>query len=202
MRRAAWLLAAGLAFAAPSAARASVLFDFEDQAFGADTPLTVTESGLTATFDSAGGPGSFGITSAYPLFSTLSGNILLSPGSAFVDTVPLTVTFSRAVSSLSLRFGIGTVGVTTLSFATDAGGAGSAAGSTPPRDLFAQGALSYAGPSFTSITLASAALDFAIDDLSVNLAPVTGVPAPGAAALAAGLLCLAAAARARRARSF
>jgi len=186
------LLVLGSAFVQP-AASAPVLFDFEDQSFGADTPFSITNGLLTATFASPADPGAFGITSAFPLFTIMSGNILLSPGSAFVDSVPLVITFSQPVHSVSFQFGLGGVDPGGLiELTTNAGGSASVGGTVPIGSLLPQGTLFFEGDSFTVLTLSSNMLDFGIDNLSVD-ASVDPTPLPASLPLfATGLLALAA----------
>jgi hypothetical protein len=163
-----------------------VTFDFEDQAFGADTPLSIAKPALTATFSSPADPGAFGITSAFGLWPGMSGNILASPGSAFVDSVPLTITFSRPVRGVSLQFGLGSIDPAgMIELDTDAGGHAIQTGIVPIGSLLPEGELTFIGDYFTSITLISNVLDFGIDNLRVDL------PEPASLAiLSLGLLGL------------
>jgi hypothetical protein len=175
----------GVIMAQPAAA-SLVPFDFEDQVFGADTPFSITEGSLTASFSSSGDVGGFGITAAYGLFPIMSGNILVSPGSAFVDSVPLTIMFSQPVIGVSFLFGLGSADPAgTIDLTTDGGDAASATGTISVGSLLPQGELVFSGHYFTTLTLSSTALDFGIDNLVIDLPE----PAP-MAALTLGMLML------------
>ena len=178
-------LVLGAALARPAVAEV-VLFDFEDQVFAADTPLSIVKGSFTANFASPADPGAFGITAAFGLFPSMSGNILASPGSSFVDSVPLTITFSRPVRAVSFQFGLGSADPGSLiELATNAGGSTSKAGTVQIGSLLPQGVLDFSGDYFTVLTLFSNTLDFGIDNLSVDL------PEPASAAvLALGLFAL------------
>jgi hypothetical protein len=110
-----------------------------------------------------------------------------------VTNLPLVITFSQMVDSISLLFALDTQpapGMLTLT--TNTGGTVSAGGSVPGGSfLYPEGMLSFSGAPFTSVTLSSPVLTFAIDDLVVNQ-----VPAPGGLALFG--IGLAALRRARR----
>ena len=178
------LLAFGGSLALPALA-GPVTFDFEDQPFGGDTPLSITQDSLTATFMSPGDPGAFGITSAFGLYPEMTGNILLSPGSAFVDSVPLTISFSEAISSITFQFGLGgTAPGAMIQLLTDAGGSALATGTVPIGSLLPQGLLTFTGAAFRQIALSSNTLDFGIDNLTVSAA-VTPVPEPAPMAMIA-----------------
>jgi hypothetical protein len=169
----------GAALIRPAAANI-VTFNFEDAVFGADTPLSLTEEGLTATFASpAADPGGFGITSAFALWPEMSGNILASPGTAFVDGVPLIITFSKPVRAVDLQFGLGGIDPSgEIDLSTNAGGSASAHGTIPGgAGVLPQGEITFAGDYFTTLTLTSTALDFGIDNLQVDL------PEPASAAI-------------------
>jgi hypothetical protein len=163
-----------------------VTFDFEDQVFGADTPLLITKPSLTATFSSPADPGAFGITAAFGLWPEMSGNVLASPGSAFVDSVPLTITFSRPVHGVSFQFGLGSIDPAgMIKLGTDAAGSASQAGAVPIGSPLPQGEVAFSGDYFTVLTLTSNTVDFGIDNLQVDL------PEPASiAVLSLGLLGL------------
>ncbi len=174
---------------AASANAKTVVFDFEDQEYGAVTPLTSTVDGLTATFASATDAEGFQITSAF--YQTLTGNYLAGPGPDFVTGNTLTISFSQAVRSITLNFAVDTAPTLTLS--TSARGGATATGIAPGGSfLYPEGVLSFAGPRFNSVTLSSDALSFAIDNINVT------VPEPSAFALF-GMGLVAAAALRRRA---
>jgi hypothetical protein len=161
-----------------------VTFDFEDQVFGADTPLSITQLSLTASFSSRADPGAFGITAAFGLWPEMSGNVLASPGSAFVSGVPLTITFSRPVHAVDFQFGLGSIDPAgMIEVDTDAGGRASESGTVPIGSLLPQGDMAFSGNYFTVLTLTSNTLDFGIDNLQVDL------PEPASlAVLSLGLL--------------
>lgn len=85
------------------AARADAVFDFESTAAGASLPLTLTNNGLSATFAGNGGVcAAIGLQG--PLFSTLTGNILIQNFCVTSGVGPLSVTFSENVSTLTFNF--------------------------------------------------------------------------------------------------
>src|SRR4051794_19211065 len=78
--------------AADMAQAATATYDFEAQApFTTFTPFSIPDNGVTATFSSPVDPGGFGVVPAF--FATLTGNVLLSPGPAGFDTIPLHISF-------------------------------------------------------------------------------------------------------------
>jgi hypothetical protein len=173
------LLAVGVLAAGPPAAQAGlVTFNFEDQTFAETTPLAITVGSETAAFTSPDDPTGFTITSS--LFSSLSLLVLQSPGENFVTNLPLVITFSHMVDSISLLFALDTQPAPgTLTLTTNTGDTVSAGGSVLGGSfLYPEGLLSYRGAPFTSVTLSSPVLSFAIDDLVVNQ-----VPEPGGVAL-------------------
>ena len=201
LRRLSTLAAIGIASVAglPAPAHAAaILFDFEGQPIGEQTPFTIATAGLSATFAGPSGvdPGAFGLSynsSSGPLgapYRTLSG-AFLDVGSAFgAAGSPLTITFSAPLSALRLAFALDDpANATALSLATDAGGAASARGSSGYRSP--EGTLSFSGAPFTVVTLSSGALDFQVDDLTATTAAGTTVPEPASlAALCAGLAAI------------
>ena len=192
MRPATGSLAAALVLAlVTTAANAkTVVFDFEDQAFGAVAPLASSVDGLTATFASSPDESGFSISGAF--FSTLTGNYLQGTGPFFTTGNALTIRFSDDVRSISLKFATDTE--PTLNLFT-AGGTASATGIAPGGFfLNPEGVLGFAGPNFRTVLLSSNALSFAVDDITVT------TPEPAAFALF-GLGLLGAGALRRRARA-
>lgn len=193
-------VAAVLACALP--AHADVLFDFENQPLGTETPFILASAGgLTATFTGPADidPGAFGISSnivqpggpAYRLMNV----DFLTIGSAFgASGAALTITFSQPVTSFSVNFAIDDPAhLSTLSFSTNAGGTISTMGSLTSGFRYPEGTLSFSGAAFTVLTVQSNAIDFQLDNLSV-----TPVPEPTALLLlGAGLPLTAAWARRR-----
>ena len=153
-------------------------FDFDDQDFGATTPLSITKSGLTASFTASGDAQGFAIGGAF--FQTLTGLYLQSPGPGFVTGSSLTIAFSRAIRSITLGFGLDTQPAPApLVLTTNKGGTVSASGTVPGGFfLYPEGTISFGAAPFNSVTLTSDALSFAIDNVSVDI-----LPEPGALAL-------------------
>lgn len=188
---------------------ATLLFDFEGLPLGDETPLTITASGLSATFAGPPSvdPGAFEISynsSSGPLgapYRTLSG-AFLTVGPAFgAPGSPLTITFSAPLSALSLQFALDDpANNTALGLATDAGGTASAGGVLSRGYRSPEGTLSFSGAPFTTVTLGSGALDFQIDDLTATTAAAAGVvPEPASLAMVCAGLAVIPLAR-RRAR--
>lgn len=189
--------AAALLAAHPEPSRAAAInFDFEGRALGAQTPLSITSGGLTATFSGPAGvdPGAFEISynsSSGPFpapYRTLQ-VAFLTVGNAFgAAGSPLAVSFSAPLQAIQLGFALDDpTGVASLSLATNAGGAASARGVFASGFRYPEGVLSFAGAPFTAVTLSSPALSFQIDDLVA-----TTVPEPvSLSLLGAGLASLA-----------
>ena len=150
---------------------APIVFDFEDQDFGAVTPLTITRAGVSATFASPDDAAGFQISGAF--FQTLVGNYLQSPGPDGVTGSTLTIRFSKAVRSISLGFAVDTQPAPApLVLTTDKGGTASASGTVPGGFfLYPEGTLGFNAAPFHSVTLATSALSFAIDNVSVEALP-------------------------------
>ncbi len=162
-----------------------VLFDFEDQVFGATTALASTQNGLTATFASPTDLQGFQISGGF--YQTLTGNYLASPGPDFVTGNTLTIAFSQGVRAIRLNFATDTD--PTLSLVADNGGAASATGTAPGGFfLYPEGVLAYSGGFFRSVALSSAALSFAIDNVSVTVAEPSAFALLGVAALGVGVV--------------
>jgi hypothetical protein len=202
--------AAVLTFAAlphPSRA-AAILFDFEDQAVDAQTPLTITSGGLSAAFagPSAVDPGAFAVgfnISNGPFaapYRTLTG-AFLTVGPAFGATgSPLTITFSAPLSAISLLFALDDPAhATSLTLTTDAGGTTSSTGALSADFRYPEGTLAFSGAAFTTVTLSSSAIDFQVDDVRATLQATASVPEPASfAMLGAGLAAFIAQRRSRR----
>jgi len=173
-----------LAIASPAHASVAT-FDFENQNIGTETPFSLTNNGVTATFastgdDPSGFGGAFGIVANFgSTYKRMSGDFL-SVGSARISNDPLTITFSQAITSFSFDFALDDPGstTTTLAFTTDAGGSGAQSGSLDPNFRYPEGLLSFSGSPFTSITFSSAAFDFQMDNLQVTTAAAAAVPEP------------------------
>ena len=181
---------------------AGTLFTFDTDTPGTSTTFTDTVGGLSATFSSPSDPGGFTVTSGF--FSSLTGNVLLDPGPAGADSIPLTVSFSSPLSNISLLFatnsGAGVFLVLDAFSGATLVGTASASGTVPGGFTFPEGALSFGGPTFDSIVLSSSALDFAVD--SIDATPTPEPSSWGSSALGLGLLCYAyRRARFRRMRS-
>jgi hypothetical protein len=165
-----------LTFASPAAATTAT-FNFDSDVIGTSTIFANTNNGVTATFSSPADPGGFAVSLSF--FQSLTGNVLLNPGPAATNQIPLTISFSQPVTSISLLFAVNTsnAGLDGLSLLTNAGGSVSAFGSVPGGFFFPEGSLSFSGAAFTSVVLSSAGLDFAIDNVVVSDAAATPLPA-------------------------
>lgn len=180
---------------ASSAANAAV-YDFENQPIGTETPFTLVSGGLSATFAGPSGvdPGAFGISSNFLTptgfqYRLMNGDFL-TIGSAFgASGSTLTVTFSAPITAFTVDFALDDrTNHSTLSFLTNASGSGSGSGGLTAGFLYPEGTLSYAGGPFTSITFASTAIDFQLD----NFVATPAVPEPESVVLfAVGLAALA-----------
>lgn len=84
------------------AARADVLFDFEDQAYGSSSSISTTQGGLTATLYRTDGT-SISVLGPLEPASWLA-HSLLSYENPYTSA-PLVINFSQAVSSVSIQFG-------------------------------------------------------------------------------------------------
>lgn len=180
--------AALLASALPARA-ANPVFDFENQPIVTETPFGLVNSGYTATFIGAANvdPGAFAISSNFVgptgfAYQSMSGDFL-TIGSAFgASGAALTVTFSAPISGFSVDFGLddlANANTRRLSFTTNAGATGSAAGALTSGFRYPEGTLSFAGPAFSMLTFQSNAIDFQLDNLRITPA----VPEPSSCAL-------------------
>lgn len=203
------IVAASLfAAAAAPAHAANARFDFENQPIFTETPFSLSDGGVTATFAGPADvdPGAFGISSNFPSptgfqYRLMRGDFL-TIGSAFgASGSALTVTFSAPVTAFTLSFALDdAANASTLSFATNAGGASSVTGALSSGFRYPEGSLSFSGAAFTALTLQSTAIDFQIDNLQATT--VAAVPEPtGLLLFAAGLPLVALARRKKRGRA-
>ena len=136
---------------------ADSLFDFNLVPTGTSTPFADTQTGLTATFTSPADPGGFVVGTAF--FATLTGNVLLSPGPAAANNIPLVVTFDQPATGVDLLFALNDPGNTTsLTLEAFSGGVGgtlvgtaNATGAIPLGFIFPEGSLSFSGTPFDTI---------------------------------------------------
>jgi hypothetical protein len=160
--------------------QAEVVYNFNADVLGKTTPFTDTVSGLAATFTSSGDPAGFVVGPTF--FSALTGNVLLDPGPAGLNNLALMVVFSAPQTSISLNFATNSApGVLfNLNAFSGASAVGSAAASgvIPLGFSFPEGVISFSGPAFDRVVLSSSALDFAIDNVTVD-----AIPEPGALSL-------------------
>jgi hypothetical protein len=169
----------------------TVTFNFDSDTVGTATVFTDTVGGLSATFSSSGDPGGFGVEPTF--FSTLTGNALLDPGPAGANNLTLDIVFSAPQSGIIMDFATNSeAGVPFDVSALNNGsgvGSSSATGSIPGGFLFPEGVITFNSAVFNEVVLsAPAALDFAIDNVTVTAA----APEPGSISLLGfGLSCLA-----------
>ncbi len=170
---------AGLTLLLVGLAKADVVYDFEDVAVGTSTPFSDTKGGITASFYSTADPGGFGITTSF-WAPPISGNVLYDPGPSFASGIPLDVSFSEALSSVSVDFATDGVGPFELS-AYSGGtfvGTTSLVGTVPLGYYYPQGTIGFGGATFDSIVLESPNTPyFAVDNIDVTAASST-VPEP------------------------
>jgi hypothetical protein len=165
-----------------STSAAPIIFNFDGDALGTDTTFTDTVSGLSATFSSPADPGGFRVTMAF--FTTLTGNVLLDPGSAAAHNLALTILFSSPLSSLSMLFATNSTAGVPLTLNAYSGatliGTATVTGTAPVLpgggSAYPEGSISFSGGIFNRVVLSVAsAPDFAIDNVT---ATVSGVPEP------------------------
>jgi hypothetical protein len=190
-------LIAGVALVSSPAHAVVANYDFENQPIFTETPFTLVSAGVSATFagPSDVDPGAFGISSNFQSptgfqYRLMSGDFL-TIGSAFgASGSALTITFSAPITAFTLDFGLDDpANASTLTFLTNAMGAGTGNGSLTSGFRYPEGVLSYDGPAFTSITFQSNAIDFQIDNLQ---ATVAAVPEPETVMMfAVGLVAMA-----------
>jgi hypothetical protein len=165
-------LATTVTFASSGVHAATATFNFDADTVGNATPFADTNNGITASFSSPADPGGFQI---FPNFlTTLTGNVLVDPGPAGASNIPLNISFSQPIASISFLFGLNGFTTDSMSFSDNAGGSQSATGTI--QFGIPEGSLSFSGAAFTSVTLSSSAMDFAIDDIVVT----TATPLPTA----------------------
>jgi hypothetical protein len=187
---------------------APVLFDFENQPIFTETPFSLANGGVTASFAGPADvdPGAFGILSNFLTptgfqYRLMQGDFL-TIGSAFgASGSVLTITFSAPLTSFSLDFGLDDPdNASTLSFLTNGGDTGTIGGALSAGFRYPEGTLSFAGAAFTTLTLQSNAIDFQIDNLQANTVAAVSEPA-SLALLATGLPLIAAVRRRSKDRS-
>jgi hypothetical protein len=190
-------LIAGSALVSSPTHATVALYDFENQPIFTETPFTLVSAGVSATFagPSDVDPGAFGISSNFQSptgfqYRLMSGDFL-TIGSAFgASGSALTITFRAPITAFTLDFALDDpANASTLTFLTNAMGAGTGNGSLTSGFRYPEGVLSYDGPAFTSITFQSNAIDFQIDNLQ---ATVAAVPEPETVMMfAVGLVAMA-----------
>lgn len=148
------LLLAAILVGTPALTRADAIsaFNFDSDTVGTTTQFSDTNGGLTAIFSSVADPGGFAISSN-TFAAPMSGNVLLSS----VGNIPLEITFSQPLYSITLDFAIeGPNNPFTLSaFEIGAGEVGfvNASGvSVPTGYAYPQGSVTFTGY-FDSIVL-------------------------------------------------
>lgn len=182
------LIAASILSAAT--ARATTVFNFDNDSLGTATGFTDTVGGLAATFASNDDPGGFVVYQSQ--FETLTGNVLGDPGPAGQNGLALTVAFSQTLGAVSLDFA--TADFSTPSpFTLDAYQNGTLVGSATQTGqflsgaIFPEGEIAFGGSNFNEITLSSTAMDFAVDNIAVS---GTATPEPVSLALVAAAFTL------------
>jgi hypothetical protein len=170
-----------------AAANASTTFNFDGDSPGTSTLFTDSANGISATFSSLADPGGFTIYGS--MFETLTGNVLGDPGPAGLDNLELNIVFSQDLSAIILDFATSDFltpspfTITAFEGSTQVGTATST-GQFLPGFIFPEGEIAFEGGPFNTIVLSSAAMDFAVDNITVIAAPEPGT----SALLGAGLL--------------
>ena len=132
------------ALLAPPAVRANSVFNFNSIALGTATTFAYTQNGLTAIFSSPGDPGGFAVGATF-FAPPMGGNVLLDPGPAGATNIPVYISFSSSVFSVSMNFatdGSGTFFVSAFENGTLVGTV-SAVGSVPLGFSFPQGTIKF-----------------------------------------------------------
>jgi hypothetical protein len=169
-------LTAGLFLSGLGQASADALYNFEDVALNTSTPFADTESGITAHFSSTPA-GGFTITTSFWV-SPISGHVLYDPGPSGASSIPLDVTFSSPLTSVTLDFA--TDGASPFTLNTYSGGIGgtfigssTVTGVVPVGGSFPQGVISFSSvtPFDSIIFSASSAPYFAVDNIDVQPVP-------------------------------
>jgi hypothetical protein len=165
-------------------AHADVVFDFEPVTIGTATTFSYTQGGITATFSSPADPGGFAVFDSF--FRDLTGHVLLDPGPSGASFIPLVVSFSQALATVSLNFATddGAPPFSTFTLEAFSGstlvGTVSAVGSIPPGFDFPEGTISFDGhgATFDSLRFSTTgpAPFFAVDNIAVN---TPSIPEPG-----------------------
>jgi hypothetical protein len=156
--------------------KATSVYNFESAFVGESTPFTSLSNGVIATFSSNGPDGEFAIYTSF--FGTLSGNVLLNPGpDVSPNTVPydLRIDFDHDLDQVFLRYAlnapVGTsVALRTLLSGEEVGSTIGIASAVVGSD-FPEGSLTWSGGRFNQVILSSTALNLAVDDVSVEIAP-------------------------------
>lgn len=161
------------------AAKAASVFNFDGDPIDRGTEFSDTSNGISATFSSPGDPGGFGVQQSF--FSNLTGNVLIDPGPAGLDRLPLTIRFSSLMNTVDLDFAVNATSAVPLTLRTfsDDATVGTVAAIGPLRSTDSQageGHISFHEASFNSITLTSDANDFAVDNITV--AETSSAPEP------------------------
>ena len=174
------VLALILLFVGLGRAKAVSTYTFEDVALNTSTPFSVTENGVTASFSSPADPGAFTITTSF-WAPPISGNVLFDPGPSGASSIPLNVSFSQPLASISMDFATDGSGPFNLSafLGSTFVGTATAAGIIPPGFGFPQGNISFGTATFDKVVLSSPNTPFfAVDNINV-----TPIPEPSSLAL-------------------
>lgn len=170
------LAALALTGAALPASAQSATFNFDADTLGKSTAFTDTNNGVAAAFSSTSGPGAFAVGQSF--FSNQSGNDLGSVVGA--NSSPLDITFSKALTSFSVNFGLNGFTTDTFTLTAFSGGLNgtqvgtrTATGTIPGGIfLFPEGSLSFQSATpFDTVALTSTAQNIFVDNIVVN-APV------------------------------
>jgi hypothetical protein len=159
---------------APVAHADPVTFNFGSVPQMAVTPFSMTQGGITATFDSTvrGGFGVF--PSAF--FQSLGPQVLIDPTAGGANDLPLQVSFDRPLSSMTLNFALnansGTFTVTALKGETTVGTSTSFASIAGGGSASPEGVAFFSGATFDAVRLSSDTLDFAVNNITVQAADV------------------------------
>lgn len=174
----------------------TITFDFDTGSPSqTSTPFTYTLSGLTATFNAAGDPGSYSILNLSG-FVTLSNNVLFSNPSGNAED--LTISFDSPLSSISLNFATADSNPVTLTAMLGGNplpNPDSESGSGSP----VEGVLGYSNTPFDSVLIQPTAgeSNLAIDNITVTTA-ASSAPEPGSFLLGGGALAILSLAMRRR----
>jgi|SRR5579863_3585951 len=165
-------------FALCTAARASTVFNFDNDSLGTSTSFTDTVNALSATFSSAADPGGFVVYSS--MFETLTGNVLGDPGPAGQDNLGLDISFSNELNAIELDFATSdfiTPSPLTLTVYqnTQLVGSTTTSGMFLNGFYFPEGEVAFDGANFNNVVISSAATDFAVANITVSSVPE---PAP------------------------